>query len=209
MRTRVIIAVSFSLLLVAGCSSGSGSTPSEAPEARTVPSETQPMHQQREEAPAPATDAPADDEGEHELPDDLEAGATGHFGSTFALETEPVPVETALETCADTGTPCRVSGRIATVCQNRGCWFTVESDATEHTIRVRMQDYAFFVPRNTGGAEVELEGLLTRRLVPVDEVQHYAEDAARAAGEEAEVPVITEPEVTWEFMATAVRITMP
>ncbi|TVQ97868.1 MAG: DUF4920 domain-containing protein [Deltaproteobacteria bacterium] len=142
------------------------------------------------------------------MPPDLEDGETGHYGADFALDdADRVDISAALESCTGTGELCRVEARIASVCQNRGCWFTIESDATEDTIRVRMHDYGFFVPMNTGGADVELEGRLERRLVPVDEVQHYAEDEARAAGEDAEIPEITEPEYTWEFMATAVRIT--
>lgn len=206
---RALLPLAAVALLAAGCpsvdraTSATDAAPASAPTPQPEAVEAEPEAAEAEAASErPARRLPT-------MPPDLESGETGTYGGTFSLPEPALSIAEALEQCADTGELCRVQGQISTVCQNRGCWFTIDSDATEYTIRVRMQDYAFFVPKNTGGGEVELEGRLTRRLVPVEEVQHYAEDAARNAGEDATIPEITEPEVTWEFMATVIRITLP
>lgn len=201
MRLFLVLAL---LLVLAACTppaSTDGAAPSTQP---TTQPTTQPGDEAEETAEEATADGPA--EVEHVTPDDLTPGAEAHFGGDFVLDSEPLSLPEAIEQCSGTGELCRVKARVASVCQVRGCWFTIDTDATEYTVRVRMQDYAFFIPRNAGGAEVILEGRLTQRDVPQPEAQHYADDEAAATGEPARE--VEGDERTWEFMATAVRITM-
>lgn len=149
------------------------------------------------EAAEASADAPPAGAPRYVLPDDLAPGETGHYGAEFTLADDAaVDLATALETCLDTGELCRVRARMANVCQSRGCWFTLDNEGvTPHVVRVRMQDYSFFVPRNAAGAEVEIEARLRTLQVPVE-----AEEGAEAAPEH---------ETVLKFMSTGVRVTMP
>jgi hypothetical protein len=131
-------------------------------------------------------------------------GASNHFGAPFNSDAHPIELATALETCAGTGSACKVTGTIDRVCQTRGCWFTLTEDGVDETIRVRMQDYAFFVPRDAVGKRVVFEGVMTREEVSIETAQHYADDEA-AAGT-APARQITAPEQTYAILITGVEI---
>ncbi len=169
------------------------------------------------DAPAPTsapTSAPTEEAGEHgensaaanDRPGPLAPGETGHYGAEFTLSGQPRELSDALENCVGTGIPCWTKGTVDTVCQMSGCWFTVTAPDVDAVVRIRMQDYGFFVPRNAMGAEVVFQGLLELVEVPVEQAQHYADDEAAAGGEAREV---TAPERTYAFTITGARITAP
>ena len=134
-----------------------------------------------------------------------DADATaGHFGAPFALAGDPIPLRAALDTCAGTGEACKVEGTIERVCQSRGCWFTMAAPDVTETVRIRMVDYGFFVPRDAMGHHVVFEGTLQLEDVPQEAAQHYADDEA-AAGT-APARVVEGPERTYQFMITGAEI---
>lgn len=149
----------------------------------------------------------SDDRGHDEpggRPGPLEPGETGHYGAPFALEGEAIPLTDAIASCSGTGTPCKVAGVIDRVCQNSGCWFTLTEPGVQATVRIRMVDYGFFVPRNAMGATVVFEGTLELEEIPEEMAQHYADDEAAAGGE---ARVVDGPELTYQFMITGAEIT--
>ena len=82
--------------------------------------------------------------------------------------------------------------------------FTLDADGVEMPIRVKMKDYAFFVPRNAATLPVVLEGTFKQVTIPQDEAQHYADDEAAHTGKPAKK---IEGDVdSWMFMASAVQI---
>jgi hypothetical protein len=139
---------------------------------------------------------------------DLGAGETGTYGAQFSIEEAPITLASAIEKAAATENAeavYKVEGTIETVCQKKGCWFSLTADGVDNPVRVRMKDYAFFVPRNTGGAHAVVEGTLKKRTIPKAEAQHYADDAAEGTGEKA--VQITEDQVGWEMTIVAAKIT--
>ena len=66
---------------------------------------------------------------------------------------------------------------------------------------VRFKDYGFFVPLNSENNEVVVRGKVKKSIIPVAELQHYAEDDGQT---EEEIAAITEPEETYTFMADGV-----
>ena len=134
-------------------------------------------------------DAAADAGWSHYGP--AEGGMTaGHHGSTVALgaiggdETDVV-----------------VEGTITDVCQKKGCWMRVADGADE--LFVRFKDYGFFVPMNATGRRVAFHGTAEAKVVPVDELRHYAEDAGKSP---EEIARITAPETRVTFYADSVYI---
>ena len=71
----------------------------------------------------------------------------------------------------------------------------------DQTVMVRFKDYGFFMPLNSDGKEVIVEGKAFVRETSVDELKHYAEDAGKS---KEEIAKITEPERTLSFEAIGV-----
>ncbi len=91
----------------------------------------------------------------------------------------------------------KIEGTIKACCQNKGCWLTMDL-AEGKEMRVRFRDYAFFVPKNSTGNKVVLEGTAYREMISVEDQRHYAADDGQS---EAEIAKITEPKEEITFMA--------
>jgi len=68
---------------------------------------------------------------------------------------------------------------------------------------VRFKDYGFFMPLDSQGKQVIVEGKAFVKITPVDELQHYAEDAGKS---KEEIAKITEPRKEFAFEANGVLI---
>ncbi|MFT4566369.1 MAG: selenophosphate synthase [Saprospiraceae bacterium] len=97
----------------------------------------------------------------------------------------------------------KISGVINEVCQAKGCWMTLEDEASATSAFVKFKDYAFFVPKDAGGKKAIVQGKLYGSLTLVDELRHYAED--KGASNE-EIAAITEPEREIKMMVEGVII---
>lgn len=87
------------------------------------------------------------------------------------------------------------------VCSKKGCWMKLPAGDTDETIMVRFKDYGFFMPLNSKGKEVIVEGKAFVKEVSVDELKHYAEDAGKS---KEEIAKITEPKLEFAFEANGV-----
>ena len=96
-----------------------------------------------------------------------------------------------------------VEGEVTDVCQKKGCWMTLQPTKNTSPVSVRFKDYSFFMPKTLAGNKVIVEGTATKKMVSVEDLRHYAEDAGKSA---AEIAAITEPRAEIELMATGVRV---
>jgi len=96
----------------------------------------------------------------------------------------------------------KIQGEIKAVCKKKGCWMTMDINGDEE-LMVRFKDYGFFVPLNADGRIATIEGWAYKEVLSVLELQHYAFDAGAS---EEEIEAITEPEITYTFMANGVII---
>jgi len=96
----------------------------------------------------------------------------------------------------------KIIGEIAEVCSSKGCWLTMELPNGK-SMRVTFKDYDFFVPKNSQGFPVILEGVATLTETDVKTQRHYAEDAGKS---EEEIARITEPKREITFEAVGVKI---
>ncbi|WP_221393909.1 DUF4920 domain-containing protein [Dyadobacter sp. NIV53] len=96
----------------------------------------------------------------------------------------------------------KVTGTVESVCQVKGCWMKVKM-ADGETMRVMFKDYAFFVPKDIAGKTVVFEGEAQKKTVPVEHLQHYAQDAGKS---KEEIAKITEPKQELTFIADGVII---
>jgi hypothetical protein len=97
----------------------------------------------------------------------------------------------------------KLEGSIEECCQKKGCWMKVNVEGMEESMRVTFKDYGFFVPLNSAGNSVVMEGIVSFDTVEVDVLKHYAEDAGKT---QEEIDAITEPEINLAFEAHGVMI---
>ncbi len=88
------------------------------------------------------------------------------------------------------------------MCQKKGCWMTLDL-ADDKEAFVKFKDYGFFVPKNAQDKEVVVNGKAFVSVESVDVLKHYAKDAGKS---QAAIDSITEPKVTYSFMAEGVLI---
>jgi len=129
-------------------------------------------------------------------------GAASSFGEPIAIEraTPLADVLQAPERFAEA--PILLRGRLADVCQKKGCW-TILKDGDAH-IRVRFLDYGFFLPRDAVGNEALAEGRVTVRTISQKEARHY--EAEASGGNPGS---IRGPQREVAFTASGVRLLQP
>ena len=65
-----------------------------------------------------------------------------------------------------------LEGKISDVCQMKGCWLML-SDG-ERTIRIKFENYSFFVPKDSRGKKVRAEGRIVQETLSEAMARHYA-----------------------------------
>jgi hypothetical protein len=65
-----------------------------------------------------------------------------------------------------------LEGKISDVCQMKGCWVML-SDG-ERAIRIKFENYSFFVPKDSRGKKLRAEGLLIQETLSEEMARHYA-----------------------------------
>ena len=96
----------------------------------------------------------------------------------------------------------KVSSKINEICQNKGCWMTLDL-GSEKTAFVKFKDYGFFVPMNAQKRNTIIEGKAFVEETSVTELKHYAEDEGKS---QKEIAAITEPKTEYKFLAHGVLI---
>ncbi len=96
----------------------------------------------------------------------------------------------------------KISGEIKEVCTKKGCWFSMELPNGE-SMRVTFKDYGFFLPTNSQGFPIVIEGVATLTETDVETLRHYAQDKGSS---KEEIEAITAPERKITFEATGALI---
>lgn len=145
--------------------------------------------------------------GTEQAPDATPVDSTATVINTYHGDTiTPDGAITTAELVTKMQTDSTFTGKVETVinscCKKKGCWMRVAlADGKE--MKVTFKDYGFFVPLESAGKPVIMEGYAYYDTLSVEEVKHYAEDAGKT---EAEIDAITEPEAVLAFEATGVII---
>src|SRR5690606_15073477 len=89
---------------------------------------------------------------------------------------DAVPVSQAIDAFdAHADRAQRFSGRITEVCQAKGCWMMLEDGGK--VARVMFGQHDFHIPKDTTGTAV-VHGVLTRRQLTPEQVEHFGTDSA-------------------------------
>ena len=126
----------------------------------------------------------------------------GNYGDVVK-ESAVVTTATLVQKVEASGTfTGKVSGKIKEVCTNKGCWFAMELP-NGSKMRVTFKDYGFFIPTNSQGFPITIEGVATLTETDVETLRHYAEDQGKS---KEEVEAINAPKKEITFEATGALI---
>ena len=97
----------------------------------------------------------------------------------------------------------KVSGKIKEVCTSKGCWFSMELP-NGSSMRVTFKEYGFFIPTNSQGFPITIEGVATLTQTDVATLRHYAEDQGKT---KEEVAAIQTPkrEISFEAIGALIK----
>lgn len=79
----------------------------------------------------------------------------------------------------ENGRAVRLEGTIERVCQNKGCWLEFKQEAK--SVHVTFENYGFFVPKDSIGKPVVLEGKVIVKEPDQDRVEHVKSEGAGEA----------------------------
>ncbi len=96
----------------------------------------------------------------------------------------------------------KITGKVAEVCQEKGCWMKIERDNGEQ-LMVKFKDYGFFMPTDIVGKEVVLDGEAVVKEVSVKQQKHYAKDAGKS---KEEIEKIKASKKETQFIAKGVLV---
>jgi len=96
----------------------------------------------------------------------------------------------------------KVKTVITEVCANKGCWIEIPV-GDDQMARVTFKNYGFFLPKNSQGKQVILEGKAYKSTTSKEDLKHYAMDGGKS---QAEIDAITQDEVTLSFEATGALV---
>lgn len=175
------VAIACALLQSFGCS-----TKSEKPSTAPVETPAEGEETGEEEVPAPAADAET-------------------FGDPIDPSTPVVSLADVLANPeAYKDKTIITEGTVRQVCQKRGCWAEIRpEDARDSaTMRVTFKGYAFFLPKDSRGANVRIEGKVSVMLLKPEEVAHLEEEGATIPNKKEDGSALAT-----EFIAAGVEMT--
>ena len=110
-----------------------------------------------------------------------------HRGAPFTLKDKPVSLdEVAAKPEAFANKTTMISGKVASVCQNKGCWLGLKSEKGT-VARVTFKDYGFFAPKDCAGQVALVEATVNVTKLDPAERAHLAQDAGKKAEEIPEI----------------------
>ena len=133
-------------------------------------------------------------------PAPAEEPAWADFGAGFTVEAVTPAATLLADPASFESRTVRVEGRVADVCQKAGCWMVIAEG--DQTMRVLMKDHGFAVARDATGATCQVEGVVTKRVLDDEWVEHLESESA----DKENMPEKNATAgVIYELEATAVR----
>jgi hypothetical protein len=127
----------------------------------------------------------------------------GNYGD-LVKEKDAVTTAMLLQKVESSGTfTGKVSGQIKEVCTKKGCWFAMELP-NGSSMRVTFKDYGFFIPTNSQGFPITIEGIATLTETDVETLRHFAEDQGKSK-EAIEAIVAPKKEITFEATGALIK----
>ena len=109
----------------------------------------------------------------------------------------PVTLETLLASPAQyDGKSVAITAKVRRACERKGCWMELAESESAPGVRVTFKDYGFFVPLDSAGSTVKVEGLVKVAELSPERAKHYESEGAKVAkdkdGKYREVQLVAE-----------------
>ncbi|MCF6288791.1 MAG: DUF4920 domain-containing protein [Proteobacteria bacterium] len=115
------------------------------------------------------------------------------YGDNWKVKVETIAIDVALNNAdKNIGKQLIFTGNIGKVCQNTGCWMTLEQNGM--FARVEFNSHAFFIPKDSSG-KAEAYGVLSSKMMSEEKRKHLEEEGAGKM-----------PEKVFEITATSLKI---
>jgi len=125
------------------------------------------------------------------------------FGASVDDSGEPVSLrELVAAGDEQAGHEVLLKTRIAKVCRKKGCFFIARDGNA--VARITFKDYGFFIPTDSAGKEVLLNGTFERREITAAQAKHYRKDLGEDPAKDGGVAPAAGSE--YHIVATAIRI---
>ncbi len=85
---------------------------------------------------------------------------------------------------ASEGKEVALEGTVRKACEKKGCWMELapgDANAKGPGVRVTFKDYGFFVPLDSAGSKVKIEGVVSVKELSDERVKHYEGEGATIA----------------------------
>lgn len=99
-----------------------------------------------------------------------------------------------------------VSGIIIGVCEKRGCWMKLASDAKFQNLRIKVKDGDMVFPMSAKGREALATGRFTQIKLDIEQTRKHKAHMAENHGEEFDPASVTEGMSYYQVVPVGVRI---
>jgi len=99
-----------------------------------------------------------------------------------------------------------VAGTIVGVCQKRGCWMNLASDAKFEKLRIKVRDGDMVFPMSAKGRQALATGVVKEIKLDVEQTRRYKTSLAKRLGEEIDAKAITSGMSLYQISPTGVAI---
>lgn len=128
--------------------------------------------------------------------DQVDADGVVRRGAKLSPDVELVTVSAAVKRGKELdGKKIKLQGKVSDVCTKMGCWFVVQGDKPEDTIRISTKSHSIFVPMKAVGFTATVEGTLSVRTLTKETAQHYEDERQLKEGEQRKVITGDVPEI--------------
>lgn len=99
-----------------------------------------------------------------------------------------------------------VAGTIVGVCQKRGCWMNLASDARFEKLRIKVRDGDMVFPMSAKGRQALATGYLKEIKLSLEQTQRYKAALAKRAGENFDLASVTSGMSIYQVSPIGVKI---
>lgn len=149
----------------------------------------------------PAEEAKASNPSAVAAADRLDVEVYDHFGDGVAKGTEAITLAMVAANPKEyVGKKIRLTGKVASVCKEKGCWMVLTDGPTK--VRIKFRAYGFFMPLDCEGREAILDGSFDVTEMSIAEIKHLLEDEDK----HAEAEKVDKPRNEFTVMADGVAL---
>jgi hypothetical protein len=125
------------------------------------------------------------------VPTCLVAGDLKKYGKALELKQEVQVADILASPDSFAGKKVRVKGVVTDVCEERGCWIRI--GASKKEILFKVDDGVISFPMSAKGGSVTAEGLVSKRVLSVEQQKAQCDNEAKATKKPADYSKVTGP----------------